>query len=51
MRQKLFGITLNIEEATEGLNAEVGQVIAGYNFVSFLTPDMASKNDARHGIE
>ena len=21
------------------------------NFVSFLTPDMASKNDARHGIE
>jgi len=30
--------------------ADVGQVIAGINFVSFLTPDMASKNDARHGI-
>jgi len=26
---------------TEGLNAEVGQVIAGIMFASFLTPDMA----------
>ena len=29
---------------------EVGQVIAVTNFDSFLKPDMASKNDARHGI-
>jgi len=25
-------------------------VIAGMKFTTFLTPDMASKNDARHGI-
>jgi len=25
-------------------------MIAGVNLGSFLTPDMASKNDARHGI-
>jgi len=35
----------------EGSNAEVGQVIAGIKFGSFLTPDMASKNDGRHGID
>jgi len=35
----------------EGLFAECGQVIAGTKFVSFLTPDMASTNDARHGID
>ena len=34
----------------EGSNAEVGQLIAGIKFGSFLTPEMASKNDARHGI-
>jgi len=34
----------------EGLNAEVGQLIAGMKYTSFLTPDMASKNEARHGI-
>jgi len=35
----------------EGLFAEVGQVIACMMFVSsFLTADMASKNDASHGI-
>jgi len=28
--------------SNEGLNAEVGQVIAGIKFVSFLTSDMAS---------
>jgi len=33
------------------MNAKVGQVIAGTKFVSFLTPDMAPKNDARHGID
>ena len=30
---------------------EVRQVIAGIKFVIFLTPDKASKNDARNGIE
>ena len=35
----------------EALKAGVGQVITSMKFVSFLTPDMASKNDARHGIE
>jgi len=30
--------------------AEVVQVIAGKKLGRFLTPDMASKNDARHGI-
>ena len=35
----------------EALKAEVWQVIACIKFVSFLTPDMASKNDARYGIE
>ena len=35
---------------TEGLIAEVGQLIARIKFCSFLAPDMASKNDARHGI-
>jgi len=30
--------------------AEFGQVTAGTKLGSFLTPDMASKNDARHGI-
>ena len=34
----------------EGSNAKFGQLIAGMKFVHFLTPDMASKNDARHGI-
>jgi len=34
----------------EGLFAEVGQVIACMKSVSFLTPDMASKNDAIYGI-
>ena len=34
----------------KGSFAEVRQLIAGTNFTSFLTPDMASKNDARHGI-
>jgi len=37
-------------DLSEGSFAEVGQVIAGTMFVSFLTPDMASKNDARYGI-
>jgi len=35
----------------EGSFAEVRQLISAWNFASFLTPDMASKNDARHGIE
>ena len=34
----------------EASNAEFGQVIAAWKYSSFLTPDMASKNDARHGI-
>jgi len=34
----------------EGSNAEVVQLITHTNFGSFLTPDMASNNDARHGI-
>jgi len=34
----------------EGLLAEVVQVITGTKFVSFLTLDMASRNDARYGI-
>jgi len=34
----------------KGSNAEVVQLIAGTNFTSFLTPDMASKNDAGHSI-
>jgi len=39
-----------IHSLTEASNAEVGQVIAGTVFASFLTPNMALKNDARHGI-
>ena len=35
----------------EGSFAEVGQLFTGIKFVSFLTPDMASKNDTRHGID
>jgi len=38
------------ETEHEGSNAEVVQLIAGIMFGSFLTPDMASKHDARHGI-
>ena len=34
----------------EDLQAGVWQVIACMKFVSFLTPDMASKNDASYGI-
>ena len=41
---------LFFEVVVEGSNAEVGQLIAGIKFASFLTPDMASKMDARHGI-
>jgi len=37
--------------SNEGSFAGVGQVIAGIKFVSFLTPDMASENDARQGID
>ena len=41
----------NLKNSTnEGSNAEVGQLIAGMKFRIFLTPDMASKNDGRHGI-
>jgi len=35
----------------EGPFAEVGQLNAYIKFVSFLTTDMASKNDAKHGID
>ena len=35
----------------EGSFAEVVQLVAGMKFRSFLTPDMASKNDARHDID
>ena len=38
------------DNTPEGSKAEVGQVIAGIKFDCFLTPDMASKNDAKHGI-
>jgi len=41
---------LSIMRVFEGSFAEAGQLIAGVKFGSFLTPDMASKNDARHGI-
>jgi len=34
----------------EGSNAKVGQLIAALKYVGFLTPENASKNDARHGI-
>ena len=39
------------DSRSEALNAEVGQVIDAWKYSSFLTPDMASKNDARHGID
>ena len=35
----------------EASNAKVVQVITAWNFTRFLTPDMAAKNDARHGID
>jgi len=35
----------------EGSFAECGQLIAAGHFGSFLTPDMASKTDASHGIQ
>ena len=34
----------------EGPFAKVVQIIGGLKFVSFLTPDMVSKNYAIHGI-
>jgi len=37
--------------SSEGENAKVGQLITGTKFASLLKPNMASKNDARHGIE
>ena len=37
-------------EITEGSKAKVVQVMAGSNIVSLLTPSLASKNDAIHGI-
>jgi len=43
--------TPTFEGSFEGSFAEVGQVITGTKFGSFLTPDVASKNDARHGID
>ena len=36
---------------TEASFVEVGQFITGMKYSSFLTPDMASKNDARHDID
>ena len=35
---------------SEGSFAEVGKIIAGIKFGSFLTPEMVSINDVRHGI-
>ena len=35
---------------SEGSNAECGQLITDMKLRSFLTPDLVSKNDARHGI-
>jgi len=29
---------------------KLGKLILGIKFASFLTPDMASKNDVRHGF-
>jgi len=40
-----------IISTVEGGNAEVGQVMVGTKFGSFLTPDMASKNDAMFGFK
>jgi len=37
--------------SVEGENAEFVQLITGTKFASFLKPNMASKNDARQGIE
>jgi len=40
-----------VRQLVDGSNAEVGQLIKGIKFGCFLTPDMASKKDARHGID
>ena len=37
-------------QLVEGSFAEVVQLIAGFKFVSFLTPGGASRNDVGHGI-
>ena len=43
---------LNLKQVlVEDLQAGVWQVIECMKFVGFLTPDMASKNDASYGIE
>ena len=42
--------TRNGVNVNEGSFAEVVQLITGSKFVRFLTPDMASKKDARYGI-
>jgi len=42
---------VNFDQRDGGSNAEVGQMIAALKYVSFLTPDMAPKHDARHGID
>ena len=38
------------QTSVEDLFAETWQLMAGWRFVSFFTPDMASKNDASYGI-
>jgi len=43
-----WSLELKISEAS---NAEVKQVIGAWKYISFLTPDMALKNDARRGID
>jgi len=46
----LLSYFCNIENIIEDTFAEVGQLIARYNLVSFLTPVMTSKSYAKHGI-
>ena len=43
-------ITNHLEQSIKGSSDEVVQLIADIRFASFLTLDMASKNDAIHGI-
>ena len=52
MRQLTKSLLIALHMCTfEGSFAEIRQVIAGTKFGSFLTPVMAPKNYAKHGID
>jgi len=49
LQQHIIVANFDLELIYGGSFAKVVQLITAWKFASFLTPDMASKNDARHG--